>query len=479
MFWKDIIRKFNKRVQRNMSWWRLALGPVSFLLIQLNFPTEYFESYPQMGVALALAAWMITWWVLEPLPIYITAFLPLILGPNLQLGTLPSLASQYGNEMVFLFLGGFMIARAIEKFDIHRNIAALIVKRTGTSPIGVLLGFMIATAFLSMWLSNTGTTIMMLPMAMTVLNPIPEGKFKTKYTLALLLSIAYSANIGGIATLIGSPPNLVMAGVLKQSHNINVDFVTWSAFGVPISIVLILLMYWYFKKYLVEKDATISVAVGGVNPWTNNQKRVLYIFAATVLFWTFKPLINDITHFPLKDPQIALTAALVLFIYPKYKSDENLLNWNDTKETPWGILFLFGGGLALASCLETGGVLNYFADSIQASGFSNFYLLLIVLVISSIFFTELMSNLALISILIPIVSKIAEALDMEILALALPITIAASCAFMLPMATPPNAIIFSSEKIEVKQMVRIGFVLNMLAIVVIFGVFAIYNALVR
>jgi sodium-dependent dicarboxylate transporter 2/3/5 len=432
-----------------------------------------------MGVALALGAWMITWWILEPVPIYITAFLPLILGPNLGLGTLPSLSAQYGNEMVFLFLGGFMIARAIEKYDIHKNIAALIVKRTGKSPIGVLLGFMIATAALSMWLSNTGTTIMMLPMAMTVLNPIPEGSFKKKYTLALLLSIAYSANIGGFATLIGSPPNLVMAGVLKQSHNIDVDFITWSAFGVPISIILILLMYWYFKKYLVEKDESMTISVGAVNVWTNNQKRVLYIFASTVFFWTFKPLINEITHFPLKDSQIALLAALLLFIVPKFKSEEKIMTWNDTRETPWGILFLFGGGLALAACLEAGGVLDFFADSIQASGFKNFYLLLVVLVISSIFLTELMSNLALISILIPIIAKIAAALDMEILALALPITIAASCAFMLPMATPPNAIIFSSEKIEVRQMVRIGFVLNVLSVIVIFAIFAAYNAIVR
>jgi sodium-dependent dicarboxylate transporter 2/3/5 len=181
----------------------------------------------------------------------------------------------------------------------------------------------------------------------------------------------------------------------------------------------------------------------------------------------------------LKDSQIALLAALLLFIVPKFKSEEKIMTWNDTRETPWGILFLFGGGLALAACLEAGGVLDFFADTIQASGFRNFYLLLVVLVISSIFLTELMSNLALISILIPIIAKIAAALDMEILALALPITIAASCAFMLPMATPPNAIIFSSEKIEVRQMVRIGFVLNVLSVIVIFAIFAAYNAIVR
>lgn len=475
---RDIIKAFRGQIKRNGPLWKLLSGPIVFILINLYFPHADFLDYPKMGAALSIASWMIIWWILEPVPIYITAFLPLILGQNLGVGTLSEIASEYGNDMVFLFLGGFMIARAIEKYDIHKNIAALIVKRTGSSPMGVLFGFMIATSFLSMWLSNTGTAIMMLPMAMTVLSPIPEGKFKNQFTIALLLSIAYSANIGGIATLIGSPPNVLMSGILSKEYQIEVDFATWSLFGVPIAGILLYALYWYFKKFVVTDKSDVKVEIDGVKDWSYNQQRVLLIFGFTVLFWTFKPIINKFTGFPLSDPQIALTATILLFIIPKRKSDESLLNWNDTRETPWGILFLFGGGLALALILDKGGVLEFFAESIAESGFDNFYALMIILIVSSVFMTELMSNLALVTALVPIVARIALKLEMDILALCLPITIAASCAFMLPMATPPNAIIFSSQKIQVKDMVRVGLVMNFVSIFVIFVIFALYNLVV-
>lgn len=471
---KDITANFRKQLNQNASWWRLLSGPLAFIIINLYFPHADFLEYPLMGRAISAAAWMVIWWILEPVPIYVTAFLPLILGSNLKLGSISEISSEYGNEMVFLFLGGFMIARAIEKYDIHRNIAALIVKRTGTSPFGVLFGFMLATAFLSMWLSNTGTAIMMLPMAMTILKPIPEGTYKNQYSVALLLSIAFSANIGGIATLIGSPPNVMMAGILAKDYNIEVDFATWSIFGVPIAGILLYIMYVYFKKFVIKERANFEIQIGEVSIWTKNQRRVLWIFGGTVLFWTFKPIFNKLTGFPLNDPQIALVATLLLFTIPKSKSRETILNWNDTKETPWGILFLFGGGLALAKILNNGGVLDFFAEQIADSGFTNLYVLILILIIATIFLTELMSNLALITVMVPIVAKLAETMQLDILALCLPITVAASCAFMLPMATPPNAIVFASQKIMVKDMVRIGFVLNIVSIFVIFGIVALY-----
>jgi len=315
---------------------------------------------------------------------------------------------------------------------------------------------------------------MMLPMAMTILKPIPEGTYKNQYSVALLLAIAYSANIGGIATLIGSPPNVMMSGLLAKDYNIEVDFATWSLFGVPIAGILLYLMFLYFKKYIVKEKADFQIEVGKINVWTKNQRRVLIIFGATVLFWTFKPFINVWTKFPLSDAQIALVATLLLFIVPKSKSKETLLNWNDTNQTPWGILFLFGGGLALARILNNGGVLDFFAEQIVALGISNMFIIILVLVISTIFLTELMSNLALITVLVPIVAKLAETLNLDVLALCLPITVAASCAFMLPMATPPNAIVFASQQIKVKDMVRIGFILNIASIFVIFGIVALY-----
>lgn len=472
---KNIIHGFRNHLKKNGSLWSLLSGPAVYFIFNLYFPKAEFLDYPKMGAALAIASWMIVWWILEPVPIYITAFLPLILGPNSGVGSLAEIAPEFGNEMVFLFLGGFMLARAIEKYDIHKNIAALIVKRTGTSPLGVLFGFMVATAFLSMWLSNTGTTIMMLPMVMTVLKPIPEGNFKKQFGMALLLTIAYAANIGGMATLIGSPPNVMMAGILSKDYQVEIDFATWSMFGVPIAALLLYALFWYFKKFVIPATSEVKIEIEPSGAWSYNQKRVLWIFASTVLFWIFKPIINNFTGFPMSDPQIALVATLALFIIPKKKSKESLLNWNDTHETPWGILFLFGGGLALAKILDNGGVLDYFATSIAASGFDNFYTLMVVLVISSIFLTELMSNLALVTALIPIIARIALKLDMDILALCFPVTIAASCAFMLPMATPPNAIVFSSQLIQVKQMARVGFIMNIVSIVVVFGIFALYN----
>ncbi len=475
---KDIINAFRKQLKRTGPTWKLLLGPISFVLIQMYFPQGDFTEYPKMGISLAIASWMIIWWILEPVPIFVTAFLPLILVQLVEKTALPQIASEYGNEMVFLFLGGFMIARAIEKYDIHRNIASLIVKRTGTSPLGVLFGFIVATAFLSMWLSNTGTTIMMLPMVMTVLKPIPEGVFKKQFSLALLLSIAYAANIGGIATLIGSPPNLVMASILSKDYNVEIDFATWSYFGVPIAAILLYALYWYFKKFVVKDSASVKVEVGEVKPWTYNQQRVLFIFGITVLLWMFRSLIREWIGLPITDSQIALLATVILFIIPKKKSDEGLLQWNDTRDTPWGILFLFGGGLALAKILDMGGVLEFFAEKIAQSGFSSFYVMILILIVASIFLTELMSNLALVTAIIPIIARIALKLDFDILALCFPVTIAASCAFMLPMATPPNAIVFSSQQIQVKQMVRVGLIMNVVSIVVVFGVFAIYNWLI-
>ena len=464
-----------KNVIRQGDALKLLAGPFCFFLVLLFFPTSEFSAYPLMTPALALASWMIVWWILEPMPIYVTAFLPLLLGENLGLGKTADFASSYASEMTFLFLGGFILARAIEKFDIHRNIAAMIIKRTGTSPFGVLLGFIIATAFLSMWLSNTGTAIMMMPMAMTVLSPLPEGKLKNQFSFALLLSIAYSANIGGMATLIGSPTNVMMAGILKESYQIEVDFASWAAFGFPLVLVLLALLYLYFKKIVIRKSDEASIQVGEVQNWTGNQKRVLLVFACTVIFWIFKPLINDLTGFPLSDAQIAVLAMFFLFVIPKEKSKEYLLSWNDTKETPWGILFLFGGGLALAQVLSNGGVLDYFASSISSGDNNNLMWLLLILIVSSVFLTELISNMALVSVLVPVVAKIAVELNIDVLVLCMPITFAASCAFMLPMATPPNAIVFASEKIQVKQMVRAGFVLNIISIIVIFATFAGYN----
>jgi solute carrier family 13 (sodium-dependent dicarboxylate transporter), member 2/3/5 len=453
-----------------MNWLKIAVGPLLCILVY----TLQLSEDKMLTHALALAAWMIFWWISEAVPLYVTALLPLIIGPFSGLLSKTDLSNAYGNNMVFLFLGGFIIARAIEKWKVHRKIASWIVARTGTSPSGVLLGFILATAFLSMWLSNTGTTIMMLPMAVTVLSVLPESSFKKRFSVALLLSIAFAANIGGTATLIGSPPNIQMSGILADKFNTEVDFMNWMAIGFPFATVLLLILFVYFKWLFLKKDSrSYSIAFSESDPLNIPQKRVLMIFFLTVMLWMVKQWINEWTGWGLTDTQIALIGGTLLFLIPSLeirKFDSPLLSWEDTRELPWGILLLFGGGLALASALENGGVLSLFATWVKESGFESYMLLLFILIVAGLFLTELMSNLALVTILIPIVGEMAVTMDYPILAMCIPITLSASCAFMLPMATPPNAIVFSTGELKVGTMVKVGFILNVLSVILITAV---------
>jgi len=449
-----------------MKWIKLIGGPLVFLIVLSIGQDEILYR------SLALACWMVFWWITESVPLYVTALLPILFGPLLEVIDKEELALSYGNTMVFLFLGGFLIARAIEKWDVHRKIASLIVKRTGSSPSGVLLGFIISTAFLSMWLSNTGTTIMMLPMAMTVLAVIPKGAFADKFSIALLLSIAFAANIGGTATLIGSPPNIQMSGILADKYNVQVDFLDWMKIGLPFAIFLLFILFIYLKLVFLRSTSRIEIIFSENGAWNRNQKKVLYIFFFTVFFWTIKQFVNDYFNLDITDTQIAIFGAILLFLIPVSgeTKDSRILNWEDTKELPWGILILFGGGLALARSLSNGGVLKLFADWIGENGGGNYAWLLIIIIVASIFLTELMSNLALVTILIPVIAELALAMGYPILALCIPVTLAASCAFMLPMATPPNAIVFSSGKLKVQTMARVGFLMNIISIIAVSAV---------
>lgn len=443
---------------------KLLLGPVLFLLIYILGGGEDFYS------SIALASWMVYWWITESTPLYVTALLPIIFGPALKLIDTNDLSMSYGNTMVFLFLGGFIIALAIEKWDVHRKIAALIVRRTGSSPAGVLLGFILSTAFLSMWLSNTGTAIMMIPMAMTVLAVVPQGEFNKRFSTALLLSIAFAANIGGTATLIGSPPNVQMSGILADKYNVQVDFLDWMKIGLPFSIALLAVLYIYLKLVFLKSKEQIEIVFKEETKWSVNQRKVLAVFLTTVTLWIVKQYINEFFQWSITDTQIAIFGGIALFLVPSSNKEElntKLLSWTDTKELPWGILILFGGGLALARSLANGGVLTKFATWIADNGGDSYFWLLLILILAGVFLTELMSNLALVTILIPIIAELALEMDYPILALCIPVTLSASCAFMLPMATPPNAIVFASGKLKVQTMARVGFVMNVVAILAV------------
>ncbi len=417
--------------------------------------------------ALALGGLMIYFWILEIIPIYVTALFPLIFAVPLGLSNADQLASSYGNNVIFLFLGGFIIALALEKWEIHLQIARRILKVVGNSKPRIILGFLISTGFLSMWISNTATALMMLPMAVAVIDSLPKEEQSKRFSLLLLLSIAAAASVGGVATLVGSPPNLIMAAILEKSFKIHVDFITWFKVGLPLCIALLTAVYFLFY-FLLGKERKGKVEDFSMEneKWTANQKKVLAVFLLIVVLWSLKGLILKFTGFDYSDESAALLCAALLFLIPADK-EEKLLEWKDTEKLPWGILLLFGGGLALADILDKGGIVDLISNSFHVFAAWPYMLLIGMIVLISIFGSEVISNTAQITILIPVIGKFALNSGLPILQLCFAVTMAASCAFMLPMGTPPNAIVFSSGRIKMHQMAGVGFIMNLISAVLI------------
>jgi solute carrier family 13 (sodium-dependent dicarboxylate transporter), member 2/3/5 len=425
--------------------------------------------------AIALGGLMIYFWIFEVIPIYLTALFPLLFSAPLGLLTIdqkidPSiLAKSYGNNMIFIFLGGFMIALALEKWNIHIQIAKGILRFVGFSKSKIILGFLLSTAILSMWVSNTATALMLLPMSMAVIKSLPLEERNSKFSLYVLLAIAYGSSIGGVGTLIGSPPNIQMAGILSKDYGIEIDFISWFKIGLPACILMLAIIFLYMKLKLgnegKEKLANFSLEK---EPWTKNQYKVLAVFLTVVFLWSFKDLIA-LTGFTYSDENVAILGTLLLFLVPA-DNTTNLLEWNDTKNLPWGILLLFGGGLALADALSKGGVIKAISNSIHNLSELSFPILLIALIALAIFATEVLSNLALVTVLIPIIASFALENNLPLVQICMSITIASSFAFMLPIATPPNAIVFSSGQITVNKMAKTGFLMNVIGILVIFTI---------
>ena len=386
----------------------------------------------------------------------------------------------YADKIIFLFMGGFMLALAIEKWNLHRRIALNIVRLTGTSGNRIVLGFILATGLLSMWLSNTATTMMMLPIALSVIHVMSENKSGNgsikNFSAALLLSIAYASNIGGISTIIGTPPNVAYVGYIENTYKTNIDFVDWMLLCTPLAIVLlgclyIVLVKFVFPNHIKSNSSThnlIESELKNLDTFSVNEKRVLVIFLSTVFLWITKDIINNSqTHFKLDDAMIAVAGAVALFICPAKNSESKfILEWKDTQKMAWGILLLFGGGLTLAAALERAGLIQQLGQWLaQFSG--NHFVLVLTISFSSLFISELMSNIAQVIVFTPVVSSLADAINMNPLLLGIPMTLAASCASMLPMGTPPNAIVFSSGKIELRQMIKAGFIMNIISVILI------------
>lgn len=456
----------------------LIAGPLVFLIL-LNLPQPIVSEIGDK--VLATAAWMIIWWISEAVSIAVTALLPLLLFPLLGVMDPETVGANYGSPIIFLFFGGFILALALEKVNLHRRIALSIIYRTGTSPERVILGFMIATGALSMWISNTASTVLMLPIALSVIRLLSNDGdgFTSKdrnFAMSVMMGIAFSANAGGIATVIGTPPNSVLIGLLENEYHIEVSFLKWMTLGLPVSIILIALSYWVLVKWMfpckgLQFGATkdlIRNELQKLGPPSGKEKMVMVVFGVTVFLWIFRTLINHlIPGLGLTDTAISLFGAIALFVVPyNLKKGDFILEWEDTSKLAWGILMLFGGGLALARGMSSSGLVDLVSGAIASSEIG--ILLTVTLLIAlMLFMTELMSNVALVAVLAPVVAGIAIGLDIPLLHLLIPVTIASSCAFMLPMATPPNAIVFASGYIKVHQMARVGLILNLISVVLL------------
>lgn len=461
----------------------LIFGPLLFFIFT-NLPNLIPENENANSV-IAVALWMVIWWITEAVSISVTALLPLILFPVLNIMSITDVGANYGSPIIFLFFGGFVLALALEKVNLHKRIALSIIKITGTTPNKVVLGFMIATAALSMWISNTASTVVMLPIAMSVIGLLindEDGYTKNdqNFALSVMLGIAFSANAGGIATVIGTPPNSVMIGLLENEYNIEISFLKWMTLGLPFSIILLIIAYvvlvkWMFPNNQLQFNASkevINSELKKLGPISGKEKMVLVIFGITVFLWIFRTLINKI--FPglgLSDTIISMLAAVSLFSVPyNLRKGDFIIKWNDTQKLAWGILILFGGGLALAKGMSVSGIVAIVSNAIAASEISILFTASL-LILLMLFMTELMSNVALVAVLAPVVAGIAIGLEIPIIYLLIPVTIASSCAFMLPMATPPNAIVFASGYIKVHQMAKVGIILNLIAVLLLILVF--------
>jgi len=466
----------------------LILGPILFLIFY-NLPVEFLT--PEADKVIAIAIWMITWWITEAVSISVTALIPLVFFPFLGIMEMKETAANYGSPIVFLFFGGFVMALALENVNLHKRIALGIVSFTGTTPDRVILGFMIATAVLSMWISNTATTVVMLPIGLSVVDLLikDEDGFSSgdrNFALALMLGIAYAANVGGIATIIGTPPNTVLVGFLEQEYQMDVSFLKWMLMGIPFStlmigVIYIVLVKWVYPNGLgarADSRELIQRQLKELGPLSGREKQVLFIFTFTMIMWVVRGPLNKILQgwespLSLSDAGISLFAAFLLFAFPfKFKTRDFIVEWKDTTRLPWGILILFGGGLALAKGLSNAGVITYIGEAVASQSGLSALLVGSSLIAIMLFMTELMSNVALVAIFAPVMAGIATGLDQNLLHFIIPIAMASSCAFMLPMATPPNAIVFASGYIQVKEMAKAGAVLNIISILILIGFMA-------
>jgi len=459
----------------------LWLGPtIGLILIMLPPP----ETMPLRAWHTAIAAiLMAIWWCTEAVHVSVTAIVPLAIFPLLGIGDIKTVAAPYANPIIYLFMGGFVIALAVEKWDLHKRIALTILTSVGKSGPAIVGGFMLASAIISMWVMNTSTTLMLLPIGVSVVKIVSESADelndtqKHNFQLAVLLGIAYSATIGGMATIVGTAPNAFFVGFMKENGFTEIGFGQFMLVGFPLTLVMLPLA-WFAITHIVfpikfsTSDATrnhLYKLRADLGLMSIAEKRVSVVFASAAFLWMTRPLLNMLSIFSgLSDAGIAMIAATILFLIPSAnKNDPYLMKWETMSKLPWGLLILFGGGLSLASSVTQTGLADWIGESLVVLGGAGTIVLVIVITTLIAFLTELTSNTATTGTFLPVVAALAIGISVDPLIFALPATLAASCAFMLPVATPPNGIVYGSGYIRIPEMVKAGFVLNIIGIVVL------------
>lgn len=461
----------------------LVLGPLLFLLV-LALPQPDGMSPEGLRVA-AVAVLMAAWWLTEAIPVPATALLPVLLFPLLGVMGAGDVTRSYGHHLIYLFLGGFMIAVTMQKWNLHHRIALHTIRIVGVTPQRVVLGFMLATAFLSMWISNTATTMMMVTIAAAVLQEIrAAGDVRTgeRFATALMLGIGYAASIGGVATLIGTPPNAIFAGVIEKTYGYSISFADWMMFGLPLSMVMLAIAWVYLTRVLFRTQLQslpggrdfILRQLAQLGPMSREEKLVGLVFVAVAVCWVLRGLLQPASLSMVKDSTIAIAGALLLFVIPvNLRKREFLLDWKTAVTIPWDIIILFGGGFALAQGFSDSGLTGWLAGRLNVLDGVSIALVILSVILLVIFLTEVTSNTATASLLLPVMGALAAAIGVHPYGVMVAAVTAASYAFMLPVATPPNAIVFSSRCVSIMQMAKAGFWLNLVGAGVI-ALFVLY-----
>ena len=455
----------------------LLLGPALALLPVFIDPPAGLSTGAWRLVGLTL--WMALWWFTEIIPIPATALLPLVWMPLVGIMEEKATAARYADPIIFLFLGGFLIAASMERWGLHRRVALLVIRRMGSSPSRLVGGFMLATALLSMWINNTSTAMLMYAVGRSVLQwvrGVGTVQVERAFGAALMLGIAYSASIGGVGTLIGTAPNALLAGYLRDTHGLPLDMTRWLWIGLPfVALMLPFTWFWlttvqfnlqkldfshlkvWLKEHLVQRE-----------PMGLGEKMVLLVFIMAVVGWLVRQPLQERLGLPLSDSTIAIVAALLLFLLPAQRAPHQpVLDWQTAVSIPWGVLLLFGGGLALAGAFESTGLARWIGESVKGLQGVEVWLLILAVAALIIFLTEITSNTAVAATFLPIMGAVADGLGIDPRLLTIPVGIGASAAFMLPIATPPNAIVFASGEIRITEMARVGFALNIASILTV------------